>query len=335
MLPRGGTFSRRGPGVIGHRLAASLYSLPMRMIGQIADPAAAGRFADFLLTLEIASHIEAGQDGGQQVWVEDDDHLDRGRSELAAFRADPTDAKYDGVTGRARKIRKQVQADRQRRQKKFVDVRTQFAASRSGARLTLLLVGLCLLGALLTGLGRSDGPLLRALNFVAFFRDPATGQWTWSIWHDLARGQVWRLITPCFVHIGVLHLLFNMSWLVSIGGLIETRKGTLYFLLLFLASAVFSNFAQYYWSTWNHQPPFGFGMSGVIYAFFGFVWMKSRFEPQAGLAIGQQTVVLMVGWLFLCMTGALGPIGNGAHVGGLIFGVIVGYWPTLRRRMRA
>ena len=33
-------------------------------------------------------------------------------------------------------------------------------------------------------------------------------------------------------------------------------------------------------------------------------------------------VVLMLGWLVVCMTGAFGPIANGAHLGGLIGGML-------------
>jgi GlpG protein len=39
----------------------------------------------------------------------------------------------------------------------------------------------------------------------------------------------------------------------------------------------------------------------------------------------------MVGWLFLCMTGMLGPIANAAHVGGLVVGVV---WAWLTTRPR-
>jgi GlpG protein len=133
------------------------------------------------------------------------------------------------------------------------------------------------------------------------------------------------------LHFGAMHLLFNMFWLFDLGSAIERRKGTLFLAALILSSCVIANFAQYFWD----GPHFG-GMSGVVYALFGYVWMKGKFEPQDGLGVGQQTVLIMIVWLFLCMTGWLGPIANAAHVAGLLVGMAMGHapysWKKLRRR---
>lgn len=74
-------------------------------------------------------------------------------------------------------------------------------------------------------------------------------------------------------------------------------------------------------------------MSGVVYALFGYVWMKGRYQPHLGMGVRQQTVLVMLGWLVLCMTGWVGPIGNAAHVMGLIVGMAFGYVPYKWRTM--
>ena len=149
---------------------------------------------------------------------------------------------------------------------------------------------------------------------------------------EVKGGQVWRLVTPIFLHFSLMHILFNMMALVDLGGLIEMRKGTLRLAGLVLGSAIVSNLAQYASGGWVN-PAFG-GMSGVIYALFGYVWMKGRHEPAGGLYLSQRTATYMLFWLVFCMTGAVGNIANAAHVAGLAFGVVVGLVPHWRDELR-
>ena len=75
------------------------------------------------------------------------------------------------------------------------------------------------------------------------------------------------------------------------------------------------------------------GMSGVLYGLFGYLWMKGRFEPELGLALSPRLILLLIGWLFLCMTGVLGSVANTAHVAGLAVGMVIGVAPYLWRRL--
>ena len=142
---------------------------------------------------------------------------------------------------------------------------------------------------------------------------------------DLLAGEAWRLFTPAFVHLGALHLLFNMMWLWDLGGGIERLKGGGFLALFVAASGAASNLLQY---AITHSPYFG-GMSGVVYALLGYVWMQGRFNPAFGIALHRSTVAMMLAWYALCWTGLLGPIANWAHTGGLAMGVA---WGFLDRR---
>ena len=78
--------------------------------------------------------------------------------------------------------------------------------------------------------------------------------------------------------------------------------------------------------------PFFGGMSGVVYGLFGYAWMKSTFDPQAGFRLSQITVIILMAWLVLCMTSAVGSVANVAHVVGLVVGAAFGYLPILWRQ---
>lgn len=176
---------------------------------------------------------------------------------------------------------------------------------------TSALIAICVAIALLSKLGDSQ-ELLRFL----FISDPAS-----SGLADVASGQLWRLVTPIFIHFGILHLVFNMMWLWDLGGLIESRKSALYLAGFVFAAGIASNLAQY---LIGGSPFFG-GMSGVVYGLLGYVWMQSRFNPRAGYLLQKNTVVMMLAWYVLCWTGLLGPIANWAHTAGLLLGVGWGY----------
>jgi GlpG protein len=63
----------------------------------------------------------------------------------------------------------------------------------------------------------------------------------------------------------------------------------------------------------------------VVFGLFGFVWMKAVYEPGCALYVSPANIFLMVIWLILCMTGAVGPIANTAHLVGLAVGMLSGY----------
>ena len=138
------------------------------------------------------------------------------------------------------------------------------------------------------------------------------------------RGEVWRLITPIFLHVNLLHLLFNVWAMLVLGTIIETRRGTPTFAALVLLSAVTSNVGQYlYMLNFDTGLTPWVGISGVAYALFGYLWMKGQNEPEQGMILHPTTVRIMLLWLLLGFTGAFS-MANGAHLGGLLMGMLFG-----------
>jgi GlpG protein len=307
----------------------------MRQIATLPNDEAARRLADYLLTLDIETRLEHEPDGWA-VWVCDEDRVDRAREELAAFRRDPDDPRYSTAARGAqarRRDKEKVEAAYQRRQSAFHE---RLGEAANGPRaLTFVLLVVCFAVGVASNLGENIGALQHLL--ISFYRQPSLP--------EIARGQVWRLVTPIFIHFGLLHLLFNAYMLFDFGGQIEARRGTPRFLLLVLVLAVSSNLAQYYlgpfslldWKDLFHSSPLFGGMSGVIYGLFGYLWMKSRFEPELGLALHPSTVVILMVWFFVCLSGLftrqIGGIANGAHAAGLVGGLLIGSAPHLWRSL--
>ncbi len=126
---------------------------------------------------------------------------------------------------------------------------------------------------------------------------------------------------------GWLHLLFNLYWTYQFGLLLEARLGSGKILILVFIVAIASNVAQFYAS----GPSFG-GLSGLNYGFFGFLWIKSRFDPGSGLHIPENLVIFFMIWLVLCAVGLFGPVANTAHFVGLLAGAAVSGLPLMIRR---
>ncbi|MDG0971916.1 MAG: rhomboid family intramembrane serine protease [Porticoccaceae bacterium] len=143
--------------------------------------------------------------------------------------------------------------------------------------------------------------------------------------NSLDSGQYWRLITPIFLHFGLVHLVFNSLWLSMLGSRIEHLNGSSHFILLVLVTGAVSNMAQYLWSGSIY---FG-GMSGVVYALLGYIWIKHKLVPNPVLQLPPGIVGFMLGWLAVCMTGIVDVVlgvgvANAAHLGGLVIGMLLG-----------
>lgn len=320
----------------------------MRQIATLADSTQAQKLADFLLTLNIDTHIQ--QDAqGWEVWVRDEDQLPRAREELEQFTRNPDDARYTEVGRLARNRRReefQLEQDYNRRQQQLDEqMRHQGQAwvnnePPTWMPVTTFLIALSVLVAITTNLGSNK--LSFVFQNVAITPFEVTGEHIrWPGLLAVRQGEVWRLVTPIFLHFGIIHLAFNMFVLYRLGRLVEWRCGSWLMIILVLLTAVPSNLGEYYlqWS-WTKQflpvesvhPLFG-GMSGVLYGLFGFVWVTSRWEPRLRLEIGNDTIVMLLIWFFLCLSGVMGSIANIAHGVGLAMGVVLGVVVCLLYRL--
>jgi GlpG protein len=171
----------------------------------------------------------------------------------------------------------------------------------------------------------SNPQAVMGLFITEFTEDTTTIRWLPHL-YEVRHGQIWRLITPIFIHFGLLHILFNMWCLRDLGSMIEGRQNTWILGALVLVTATGSNVLQFYMVS----PYFG-GMSGVLYALLGYVWIRGKLDPASGLFLRPTTVTMMIVWFFVCWTGLIGAA-NYAHTGGLLIGMAWGYLSALRYR---
>lgn len=97
------------------------------------------------------------------------------------------------------------------------------------------------------------------------------------LFEKIQKGELWRLFSPCLLHLNVFHLFFNMIWLVILGKMIEEKIDPLRYLILILIVAVTSNTAQYLVSGPNF-----IGISGVICGMLGFIWARQHVAAWEG-----------------------------------------------------
>jgi len=134
-------------------------------------------------------------------------------------------------------------------------------------------------------------------------------------------GQTWRLVSPIFLHFGVLHMVFNGYALYLLGRMVENLYGSRRFLVLFMTSGVASIAGSYIGSD-----QMSVGASGAIFGLLGAAVLvgykhKDDIPPAFRRFFGRG----MMPWVLLNLgMGLMIPgIDNWAHVSGLIAGVAV------------
>jgi len=286
----------------------------MRPIGNLPEEMQARLFGDYLLTHGVRNEVERDSDGSWIIWVLDDEQLERGLGMLERFRQNPTGAEFSAKAAKAEQLRADDEKKQAQWRRRVHNRQRVFPGARNfGAGLfTYVLIVACVVVAVFSKMGR-DREFLENL-WIAL---PGSAGFLPQVMH----GEVWRLVTPIFIHYGPMHIIFNMMWLFSLGSMIESVHGSNRFAFMVLVFALGSNLAEYLFG-----PSIAFGgMSGVNYGLIGYVWIRGKFDPGSGLHLDRQNVIMAVAWFFLCLSGLVGLIANYAHAGGLILGMAWGW----------
>lgn len=138
---------------------------------------------------------------------------------------------------------------------------------------------------------------------------------------QLSGWQIWRFVTPAFLHFSALHLIFNLMWWWYLAGLVERQLGSSKLLTLLLVGAVIPNLLEFLLS----GPDFG-GLSAVVNTLVGYCWIVGRMKPDGEVKLQDGIFIFMVVWLAIGFSGLLGNnLANAAHLSGLAIGLLHGW----------
>ncbi len=141
----------------------------------------------------------------------------------------------------------------------------------------------------------------------------------------IAQGQYHRLLASMFLHIGLIHLLFNSYALYVVGQDVERLYGSARFLVIYLLSGLGGSLASFVLSTDING--ISAGASGAIFGLFGasiayFYLHREAFGPRGQ---AQLRSLLMLAGINLILGFTIPGINNLAHLGGLVFGLALGW----------
>ena len=284
----------------------------MRKLTSFDQEELALKFGRILKAYEIDhAALPAADPPACELWIVDEDRMGAAQDLLTRFQVDPSG--LAAQAGTANSLAASAKSARGEIAEKWrsVSKRRRTAVVASGNRATVTLIAICVAIYFLIATGLGGG----LVSYMYYSR------YTYPLFVEIREGQIWRVITPLFLHMGILHIAFNMLWLYQLGSQVETNQGPRFLLLAIFIIGALSNTVEYLVPPHN---PFG-GMSGVIYGLLGYIWAMGRYYPRSGYFMDNGSLWFMIVWLFLCMTGVFGPTANWAHLTGLVCGLSLGY----------
>ncbi|BBI91587.1 putative intramembrane serine protease [Serratia symbiotica str. Tucson] len=273
----------------------------MVRVTAVSNPRLALAFVDYMATQGITLTLRNSSNAAE-IWLTDANHLEHVQHELQQFLVDPLSRRYQAVSWQTG----HTDAGLHYQGYSYL----QALCSKAGP-LTLSVMGLCIAVYILMQL-LGDSTLMY-----------------WLSWpQDRSQYlQLWRGFSHAFLHFFLLHITFNLLWWWYLGGPVEKCLGTGKLLVLTVVSAFFSGWVQSLFS----GALFG-GLSGVVYALIGYVWLSGERAPACGLMLPRGLMVFSVLWLVVGYFDILGmSIANAAHVAGLMIGLLMAFWDTHQR----
>lgn len=145
---------------------------------------------------------------------------------------------------------------------------------------------------------------------------------------NVKNGEIYRLLTACFVHANFLHIFFNMYALYYIGPMVEKYYGKLKYLLIYLGSGIMGSLFSVVLS--NNV---SIGASGAIFGLFGSM-LYFGYKYRATLDGFVRSGIIPVLFINLILGFIVPNIDVYGHIGGLIGGLLLSYIVGVYRKTK-
>ena len=144
--------------------------------------------------------------------------------------------------------------------------------------------------------------------------------------------EYYRLITSLFLHFGIQHLLNNMVMLGALGYQLENEIGRIKFLLIYFISGIGGNLCSLYWNVSHGEQIISAGASGAIFGLMGaLLYIVAVNRGRLGRLSGRGMLIMVALSLYFGLTSS--GVDNSAHIGGLIWGILITVLLYRRKRM--
>ncbi len=150
---------------------------------------------------------------------------------------------------------------------------------------------------------------------------------------------LWTLLTSIVMHADLIHLFVNMVSLFFIGNLVEKLVGTRRYLWIYILSGLFAGifFIISALLSQNNLDAYAVGASGAIFGLGGILMFLTPNLPvylmfiPIPIKMKYAIPILLIALWAISLTAGI-PIGNTAHLGGLLIGM--GYGLYLRAKYK-
>lgn len=328
----------------------------MRLVHSFKNSKQAQVFSLYLSLNAVENKLEIDhyQAESFQIWIVQEEDLEKTQEYLKVYLADPNAKEFQDIQQTANFVNKAFEEVFQKKQKAKSHFK-QFTRPLPQSFLTYSIIALCT--ALFLGLNLSTELNINLFQLLAFDMNLSSSAFPGffsyivyalksdhaplNLWlahfqpfYKIQEGEWWRLFTPAILHQDLIHLVFNMIWLGTLGKQIEARVPFTRYLVFIILTAIFSNTCQYLMGGMAFL-----GFSGVVLAMIGFIWMRQKIAIWEGYMVHPSTftfiAIYTLGLLALELVSTITfitsgkplfslSIANTAHISGWFIGALLG-----------